>query len=74
MPDSSNMFRDAREALEKSQEYVARKCDVSVNTVRNWETDRSTPAASKLQTLCDVLKLDPADVVEWLGRRQVSAA
>ncbi len=43
--------------LEKqiTQEVLAERLDVSVQTVHRWEHDKSTPNVNQLKTLCEVL-------------------
>ncbi len=47
--------RAIRERLELSQSELAERLDVSVNTISNWETGRSSPRASNLEKLKGLL-------------------
>ena len=45
----------AREAQGMSQEDLARRLGIRLQTLRNWEDDRSEPRANRLQMLAGVL-------------------
>lgn len=47
----------AREHQGLSQSQLARRLGLRVQTVRNWENDRSEPRANKLQMLAGVLNV-----------------
>ncbi|MEM1344039.1 MAG: helix-turn-helix transcriptional regulator [Pseudomonadota bacterium] len=47
----------AREGLGLSQAQLARRLGLRVQTVRNWEGDRSEPRANKLQMLAGFLNV-----------------
>lgn len=47
----------AREAQGLSQSQLARRLGLRVQTIRNWEDDRSEPRANKLQMLAGFLNV-----------------
>lgn len=57
--DAAATFGDrlalAREAQGMTQEELARRLGVRLQTLRNWEDDRSEPRANRLQMLAGVL-------------------
>ena len=52
----------AREAINMSQEELARRLGVKLKTVHGWENDMSEPRANKLQMLAGVLNVS----IMWL--------
>jgi transcriptional regulator with XRE-family HTH domain len=46
-----------RESIGLTQEQLARRLGVKLQTVRNWESDRSEPRANKLQMLAGLLNV-----------------
>jgi len=72
-------IREERESRDWSQEHLARLLDVSVNTVRNWESGRSEgPRHGELLRLCDafdwLLPWAPDDSRESSTARYLSPA
>ena len=59
--DAVSTFGDrlvlAREAVEMSQQQLARHLGVKLQTLRNWEEDRSEPRSNRLQILAGVLNV-----------------
>jgi transcriptional regulator with XRE-family HTH domain len=59
--DSASTFGDrlvlAREAMGLGQGQLARRMGVKVQTLRNWEEDRSEPRANRLQMLAGMLNV-----------------
>lgn len=59
--DATSTFGDrmvlAREALGMSQGELAQRMGVKLQTIRNWEEDRSEPRANKLQLLAGMLNV-----------------
>ncbi|MBQ9594524.1 MAG: helix-turn-helix transcriptional regulator [Synergistaceae bacterium] len=53
-------LREQRELLKVSQEALADKVNVHVNTIRRWEQDKQTPDAKKLALLADALSTSVA--------------
>jgi len=47
----------AREAQGLSQQQLARRLGLRVQTIQNWEADRSEPRANKLQMLAGFLNI-----------------
>jgi len=47
----------AREGQNLTQEQLARRLGLRVQTIRNWEFDRSAPRANKLQMLAGFLNV-----------------
>ena len=45
----------ARDAAGMSQSQLARRLGVKLQTLRNWESDRSEPRANRLQMLSGLL-------------------
>lgn len=50
-------IKKARTDLDLSIERVAAECDVSVGTVRNWESDAQSPRLEHASDLCRVLRI-----------------
>ena len=48
-------LKEQRTALRLSQESLAERLDVHVNTIRRWEQDRQAPDAKKLDSLAEAL-------------------
>ena len=48
-------LKEQRTALRLSQESLAERLDVHVNTIRRWEQDRQAPDAKKLDALAEAL-------------------
>lgn len=48
-------LKEQRTALHLSQESLAERLDVHVNTIRRWEQDRQAPDAKKLASLAEAL-------------------
>lgn len=70
--DSAATFGDrlaaARDAQNLSQAQLARKLGLRLQTIRNWEEDRSEPRANKLQMLAGFLNVS----MVWLMTGQGS--
>lgn len=47
-----------------SQEYVARRLEISLNTVRNWETGKTEPTLSKLKQLAELYDMTTPDFIK----------
>lgn len=47
-----------------SQEYVARNLEISLNTVRNWETGKTEPTLSKLKQLAELYDMTTPDFIK----------
>lgn len=64
--DSTSTFGDrlvlARDAMGFGQAQLARRMGVKVQTLRNWEEDRSEPRANRLQMLAGMLNVS----IIWL--------
>lgn len=64
--DETSTFGDrltlAREALGLDQPTFARRIGIKVQTLRNWEEDRSEPRANRLQMLAGMLNVP----IVWL--------
>lgn len=56
-------LREAREKAGLSREQVASQCQVSNETIANWESGRSDPRASQLKTLCALYRTTPNELV-----------
>lgn len=71
--DETSTFGDrlglAREAAGVSQVQLADRLGVKVQTLRNWEEDRSEPRANKLQMLAGMLNVS----MVWLMSGQGAA-
>jgi transcriptional regulator with XRE-family HTH domain len=73
----------AREAQGMGQEELARRLGIRLQTLRNWEDDRSEPRANRLQMLAGVLAVsmvwlltgegDGGPVVRARDTRNISA-
>lgn len=64
--DETSTFGDrltiAREALGIDQADLARRIGIKIQTLRNWEEDRSEPRANRLQMLAGMLNVP----IVWL--------
>lgn len=47
-----------------SQEQVARRLEISLNTVRNWETGKTEPTLSKLKQLAELYDMTTPDFIK----------
>lgn len=47
-----------------SQEYIARNLEISLNTVRNWETGKTEPTLSKVKQLAELYGMTTAEFIE----------
>lgn len=56
-------LRTSRDARSKTRLEAARACQVSVETIENWETARSEPRLSDLKTLCALYSVSPDFIV-----------
>jgi len=61
-------IRDARKALDKSQEQMARELGVAVMTVSRWERDQHKPSIDQLYRIAAVLHVSAADLVDSNGK------
>ena len=59
----SNNIRRAREKKGMSQAKLALALGVKENTVWRWENDKSTPNASTIVNIADVLDSTPAELL-----------
>ena len=57
----------ARESQNLTQEQLAKRLGLRVQTVQNWEFDRSEPRANKLQMLAGVLNVSIIWMLTWSG-------
>jgi transcriptional regulator with XRE-family HTH domain len=64
LPQVAANIRTARAALGISQELLARRLDVSVGTVGNWEAGRSRPMWDNLDALCEALCVSASWLLE----------
>jgi transcriptional regulator with XRE-family HTH domain len=76
--DAAATFGDrlalAREAAGLSQVQLAHKLGVRVQTLRNWEDDRSEPRANRLQMLAGMLGVSLVWLMSGSGHPPVPAA
>lgn len=47
-----------------SQEYIARNLEISLNTVRNWETGKTEPTFGKLKQLAELYGMSTAEFIK----------
>lgn len=47
-----------------SQEQVARRLEISLNTVRNWETGKTEPTLIKLKQLAELYGMTTPDFIK----------
>lgn len=59
-----NKFEAIRAVHGFSQEYVARRLEISLNTVRNWETGKTEPTLSKLKQLAELYDMTTPDFIK----------
>lgn len=71
--DETSTFGDrlvlAREAMGLAQAQLAHRIGIKLQTLRNWEEDRSEPRANKLQMLAGMLNVS----MVWLMSGQGAA-
>ena len=67
----SNNIRRAREKKGMSQAKLALALGVKENTVWRWENDKSTPNASTIVNIADVLDSTPAELLPAKNPEQV---
>lgn len=67
--DSNNPFRFRRIALGLSQRELAKRCDVTSNTILNWEHDVSVPRYSLIDVLATALEVEVETIHSWLGQQ-----
>jgi len=69
--DESSTFGDrlvfARETIGLSQAQLANRLGVKVQTLRNWEEDRSEPRANKFQILAGLLNVSMGWLMSGIG-------
>jgi transcriptional regulator with XRE-family HTH domain len=69
--DETSTFGDrlllAREAIGLTQAQLATRIGVKVQTLRNWEEDRSEPRANKFQILAGMLNVSMGWLMSGLG-------
>lgn len=65
-------IRELRLKKKMTQKQVAEKLDCTLQLVSNWERGVSYPSASKLDQLCDVLKLNWKEEKDLVGQMFVS--
>lgn len=59
-----NQFESIRVQYGYSQEQVARRLEISLNTVRNWETGKTEPTLSKLKQLAELYDMTTPDFIK----------
>jgi HTH-type transcriptional regulator, cell division transcriptional repressor len=76
--DETSTFGDrmvlAREALGLSQADLAQRMGVKLQTLRNWEEDRSEPRANKLQLLAGMLNVSMVWLMTGRGEPPAQSA
>jgi len=76
--DESSTFGDrlvfARETLGLSQAQLANRLGVKVQTLRNWEEDRSEPRANKFQILAGLLNVSMGWLMSGIGEAPAANA
>jgi transcriptional regulator with XRE-family HTH domain len=69
--DETSTFGDrlalARDALGLSQAQLANRIGVKVQSLRNWEEDRSEPRANKLQMIAGMLNVSMGWLMSGIG-------
>jgi len=66
--DAGKRIRQARKEFRMNQTQLARKVGVSLTTISDWETGKTSPSLEHLATLSKVLHKDPAWFIpELLG-------
>lgn len=50
---------ELRELNKDTQENLAKKLSVSVQTVRRWEHDKNSPTVNQLKAICEIYKVSP---------------
>lgn len=51
---------EVQQAFNYSDEYLARRCDVPVETVRNWRCGHEHPSSANLRQMRELLRLNKA--------------
>lgn len=52
-----------REDCQLTQYKLARMLNVSIRTIRNWETGKTVPPGDKLVDICGILKIKLVDLL-----------
>ncbi len=76
--DETSTFGDrlvlAREAVGLTQAQLAGRIGIKVQTLRNWEEDRSEPRANKLQMIAGMLNVSMGWLMSGLGEAPAASA
>ncbi len=62
----------AREALNLDEKEASRRVGVTLDTYKNWETDRDEPRANKLSMLAMCLSVSPTWLLYGRGKSPIS--
>jgi transcriptional regulator with XRE-family HTH domain len=62
----------AREALNLDEKEASRRVGVTLETYKNWETDRDEPRANKLSMLAMCLSVSPTWLLYGRGKSPIS--
>lgn len=65
-------LRESRTALHISQELLAEKLNVHVNTIRRWEQNKQAPDANSLAKISEILGVNLSDLLTDEDRKQNS--
>lgn len=71
MQDFSNRLRLALKDAGMSQNELARRLNLSQQTVNSWTSGRWTPRASHMPEMCRILDVDPAWLLCMTNDRKV---
>jgi transcriptional regulator with XRE-family HTH domain len=66
-PTKPSTLKEIMEAAEVNQAEIARRLNVSSNTVSAWFTGRKTPKADNFFSLCRELRVSPKELAYLLG-------
>lgn len=62
----SSLLARARKEIGITQTELARKLDVSIGSIKNWEYGASSPNIAQIKDLCRILRISPEEIVEVL--------
>ncbi|WP_079913027.1 helix-turn-helix domain-containing protein [Paenibacillus sp. 32352] len=62
-------LKDAREKSGLTQEKVSRAVNISLKHYQNIEHGLTAPTVNIALHICEVIKVDPRKIDEWMDRR-----
>jgi transcriptional regulator with XRE-family HTH domain len=65
-PQVGSLLARARKEVGITQTALARRLDVSIGSIKNWEYGVSSPNMAQIKDLCRILRISPEEIVEVL--------